>query len=90
MIHIGGKSYFNKQQLDNSIRHTNDINAEYSTFLSLDEFYDSAQSDVKVNFLVHTGITHSIKTYIRTFSKIPKLRKLTNCLLEKTYTCINL
>lgn len=50
LIHIGGKSFFNKQLFDNNIGYINDFIEEDSTFLSFDKVCDM-YTNVKVNFL---------------------------------------
>ena len=77
LIHIGGKSFFNKQLFDNNIRYINDIIEEGSTFLSFDKFCDM-YTNVKVNFLEYASIIHAVKTYIRKLGENQTLRKLAN------------
>lgn len=82
LIHIGGKSFFNKQLFDNNIRYINDIIEEGSTFLSFDKFCDM-YTNVKVNFLEYASIIHAVKTYIRKLGENQTLRKLANPLIRE-------
>ena len=77
MIHIGGKTFYNKHLFDNNVRYINDVIDEHGDFLDYKTFCDFFPN-VKINFLDYASIIHATNTFIKKSSVNIDLRKLAN------------